>query len=307
MTNGSDIRFADFLSERQILCHTEWSARDDLLKTLVEQLHGVSDGFDEAAVFQAVLDREAVSPTVIAPGVALPHARVEGLAELHVAVATSANGIDFNDPDGPPVQLVILVLTPKTEPGAYLRLVAALTRELSAPNAVKRIALCTSAADVYDLFKQGTESLPDHLNAADVMLQNPVTLRESDTLADAIAAFSKLNLYDIPIVDEVGDIRGIVSVEDILRLSLPEHLLWMEDLSPILNFQPFAELLKKDHETKLADFMREDFISITPDTPAIQLAKMFLRHEVRQIQVVEGRHLAGVVNIQSFISQLFWA
>jgi len=58
---------------------------------------------------------------------------------------------------------------------------------------------------------------------------------------------------------------------------------------------------------KLADFMREEYVKVSPDVPAIQLAKMFLMEKTRQILVMEGRHLTGVVNLHSFISKLFWA
>jgi len=81
----------------------------------------------------------------------------------------------------------------------------------------------------------------------------------------------------------------------------------MDDLTPIIQFEPFADLLRKSRETKLADFMREAFVRVSPDVPAIQLAKTFLLDRTRQILVMEGRQLLGVVNLRGFISKLFWA
>jgi hypothetical protein len=37
------------------------------------------------------------------------------------------------------------------------------------------------------------------------------------------------------------------------------------------------------------------------------LAKTFLLDRTRQILVMEGRQLLGVVNLRGFISKLFWA
>jgi len=81
----------------------------------------------------------------------------------------------------------------------------------------------------------------------------------------------------------------------------------MDDLSPIQHFQPFAETLKNDTETKIADFMQEQFISVDKSVPAIQLAKIFLMNNIRQIIVTSEGKLAGVVNINGFITKLFWA
>jgi CBS domain-containing protein len=53
--------------------------------------------------------------------------------------------------------------------------------------------------------------------------------------------------------------------------------------------------------------MREDLVTVSAATPAVQLAKIFLRQGVRQIQVLDGRHLVGVVNLTGFSTKLFWA
>ena len=103
------------------------------------------------------------------------------------------------------------------------------------------------------------------------------------------------------------ELRGVIGPEDLLRFSLPEHLLWMNDLSPILNFQPFAELLRKDQETRVADFMREEPLVVSPETPAMELARLFITRGVPQILVAEGRKLLGIVNLKEFTSQIFWA
>ena len=135
----------------------------------------------------------------------------------------------------------------------------------------------------------------------------PVTLAESDTLNKVIETFAIKKVMDIPIIDEENDVRRIVSHEDILRLILPEHLLWLNDLSPILDLQPFTKTLRDDKETKVADFMREDFFSVEEEIPAIQLAKTFLTHSTRQIIVTKNEKFVGGVNINTFLSKLFWA
>ena len=149
--------------------------------------------------------------------------------------------------------------------------------------------------------------MPPFLKARNLMETRPVTLLESDDLKKTIDAFCSRHVLDIPVVDEEGDLRGILSLEDLLRLSLPEHLLWMHDLSPILHFEPFADLLRHDTERKVADFMREEYVSVIPDVPAIQLAKVFLTQQARQILVIQGRKLLGVVDLDAFVAKIFWA
>ena len=93
----------------------------------------------------------------------------------------------------------------------------------------------------------------------------------------------------------------------VLKYSLPEHLIWLQDLSPIYNLQPFSDMLKTADETKVADVMQEEFLKVDEDAPAVVLAKMFLVNQVNQLVIVnkEGK-LAGIVTLQNFSAKLFW-
>jgi nitrogen PTS system EIIA component len=307
MVADNEIRLADFLDESCILCNVAALNRDELLDQMVGALCRKVGGFDQRDVVQAVIEREMQAPTVLTSGLALPHARLAEIDRPHLAVAIIPKGIDFQAFGEDPVCVVVMILTPKSDPGSYLRLMASLSKLLNSKPVIKRLCVAASVREVYGIITEGAEYINVKLNAESVMDRNPIVLDEGHTLSDAIHAFCAQRVMDIPIVDGEGDLRGVISIEDLLRQSLPQHLLWMEDLSPIANFEPFAELLRKDQETKVADFMHDEFIGIHPETPAIQLAKMFLMNNVRQIQVVDGRKFLGVVNLHTFSAQVFWA
>ena len=302
-----ETRFTDFLSKEHVLADLKVADQAEAVSTLVELLHSHEGGFDRTAAVQAVLEREALAPTVIAPGLALPHARLEGLNHTRVALATLPGGLIFSEESEDPVHVLVLVLTPRSDPQAYLRVVSCISKTLGDSDLLKRLGEAKDPAKAFQLLAGGVCDLPTILTARDIMDPHPITLAEGDTLAHTIQTFCTNRISDLPVVDEEGDLRGMVHLEDLLRLSLPDHLLWMEDLSPIMNFQPFTELLRKDQETRVADFMRERYVSIHPDTPAIQLAKLFLMHEARQIVVLDNKTLLGTVNLSTFIAKLFWA
>ncbi|MBU0987124.1 MAG: CBS domain-containing protein [Proteobacteria bacterium] len=51
----------------------------------------------------------------------------------------------------------------------------------------------------------------------DIMTQNPVTISPSDTIQDALLLIQKLRVGALPVVDEQGRLKGILSVRDLLR------------------------------------------------------------------------------------------
>ncbi len=307
MNDKINPHFYNFLAEGNIICGLKGETGADAIEELVKRLAKNSAGIDPNDVINAVVEREKVVPTVVAPGLAVPHARIDGLPNMLIALGTSITGVDFNAPGMPEVNVIILILTPKDDPGLHLQVLAGLARDFKDTETIRRVAALETSSDVVNYFSDAQVKIVDYLRACDVMNSDPVTLLESDTLKTAIETFATTKVYDIPLLDDDGDLRGVVSLEDILKFSLPEHLLWMNDLTPIRRFQPFAEMLRDDQETKLADLMRDDFTTVEEDIPAIQLAKMFCMSGVRQIIVMHEGKPTGVVNLKSFITKLFWA
>lgn len=306
-TTTEALHFYHFLAEGNIISGLNADTHFDAIEELSKLLSKNTAGIEFKEVTEAVIAREKIVPTVVGPGLAVPHARMSTVKQLTIALGTSIKGIDFKAGKMPPVNVVILILTPKDDPGLHLQVLAALAKDFKDPETVRKLAAMETPSEILKFFQMTESELPGYLRAKDVMNDNPLTLQEGDTLNKAIETFALNKILDIPIVDPEGDLRGIVSIEDILKLSLPEHLLWLDDLSPILKFEPFADLLRNDDETKIADFMRENPVSVEEELPAIQLAKIFIMSNTRQILVTKGSKLVGAVNLNGFSTKLFWA
>lgn len=295
------------LSPDCISCHLHSSHRDDALNELISLLRRQRPELTPELVLQAVIDRETVFPTVIAPGLAVPHARLPELQKPLIAIGLAPAGIDFGGGGGEPVRVIIMILTPRDDPGMHLQLLAALGKIFCEPGAVEAFAALTTPEEVIAKLTGDDAKVPDYLRARDLMDTRVITLDEADTLLQAIHTFAVTGVSEIPVIDHEGDLRGLISTADLLRLSLPEHLLWLQDLSPIYRFQPFSEMLRTAGETKLTDVMREDFLKVSEEVPAVQLAKLFLMNKVEQIIVLDAAgRLAGVVHQHDFAAKLFW-
>ena len=57
------------------------------------------------------MERERVAPSGWQDGLAVPHARVEGLTHPVVVVARARGGVDFDARDGKVARLIVLILT----------------------------------------------------------------------------------------------------------------------------------------------------------------------------------------------------
>lgn len=293
---------AAVFTEDEVLCHTKIADGCKLYEALVGLLAAREPSFDAAAAVRAIREREAAEPTFPAPGIAMPHARLDDVDRTLVAVATSPEGIAFG-PDGEKARLVILVLTPATAPAAYLSVVASLSRLLCQPSFLEEAVAANTATGVAALFRGGHRdpNLPPYVCAADMMAPPRAVLRESDSVKDAIDLIVRTGFTDIPVVDKEGDLTGVASARAILRLCLPDYLLWMEDLARYSSFEPFEALLEKESSTWLADITDDAYASVAADRPAIAVAEAMARQKTNVCFVTKGAKLVGVVTLKRFL------
>lgn len=296
--------FSSLLSPKEILCRVDAADRDEVISRLLKTLayeRGIGN-VDDA--FRAVLDREASMCTVVGPGIAMPHARLESIDRLVVGVATSEAGIDFRHPDAGPVHLVILILAPKANPAMYLQVISSLAAVCADPATARKLAALGKPEEVWKFFERGGVILPDYVCAGDIMRRDFVAVKETDPLETAIDRFVTHALDVLPVVDRDGDFVGAVTATELMRVCLPDYLLWMDDLSPILNFEPFAQVVRNEGKTWLAEIMSYDYAVIPEDAPAIEVAKEITKQGQREAFVTRGKKLVGVINLHDFLNKV---
>ncbi len=91
--------------------------------------------------------REELQGTGTGNGVAIPHARLPDLTRPVLVFGRSIAGIDWDAPDGLPVHLVFLLLSPERESGLQLQILAALAHGLAEAPARERMIQATSDAE----------------------------------------------------------------------------------------------------------------------------------------------------------------
>lgn len=303
--NKEQRNFSSFLQANNIICGVNDSDGKVVLEKLIELLKRHFPDLDHESTRHEVMSREEIFPTMIAPGLAVPHARIAGLAEPLVAIACIPEGCDFGVEDK--AKVMILLLTPIDNPGVHMQILSALAVEFSSEEAISKVSKAASAGEVLKLFSAGNNVIPDYLKASDLMEKYTDLLQETDSILDAVKKFAVTRTSELPVIDNTGDLRGVLSLADLLKYSLPDHLLWLEDLSPIYQLQPFSDMLKTADETKVADVMREEFTWASIDDPAVKIAKMFLAEKLSQLIIVdhEGKP-AGRISLKNFAAKLFW-
>lgn len=158
-----NIQLSSLFRPCEVICQTEETDRDKILMEMLRLLAGERGIGNVEEAHKAVVDRERDLPTIVAPGMAMPHARLGAIHEIGVAVATSRRGIVY-DPRRPDdrVKLIVLTLAPKAAPGLYLRVIGCIATICRDPSTPETVASLSTADQVWSFFDNGGKVPPDH-------------------------------------------------------------------------------------------------------------------------------------------------
>ena len=303
--NTKELHLTTFFKVEDVLPHCGDMSRDEVVRTLITGIatRNKLSGCDGLA--DDVLAREKASSTVLMDGLAVPHARVEGLDRPYAAIATSERGIKWSEESPSKVHIVFLILTPREDPALYLKVLHVLGTTLSDREQFNLVAAMSNAGEIYRFFESGEAYLPRFLTAADIMKREYKSLRFDDTLKTCINALISEHTSELPVVDSTGCLKGVARADNLLRACMPEHFLWMDDISEILDFEPFVQVLDDESTTPLTTILDEKYPTVSPDSPAVQIACEMMRHKSSKCYVCEGDRLVGVVKLTEFLNKIF--
>ena len=103
----------------------------ELLAQMSKYLASLYDLKDQDLIARKILDREAEMSTGIGYGIAIPHARIEGIDRVYMIAGRNVKGIDFNAIDEQPVHLIFMMLSPANASSQYTQLLSSLSRIMS--------------------------------------------------------------------------------------------------------------------------------------------------------------------------------
>lgn len=99
----------------------------------------------------ALIEREKLGSTAIGYGVALPHARIEGLDKPLAALIHLAHPINFDSPDDEPVDLLFGLLIPIEHTEEHLKILSKLAELFSVKSFREQLRQAKTNDDLYHI------------------------------------------------------------------------------------------------------------------------------------------------------------
>lgn len=128
---------------------TKKGALSELCGVMAKHVPGVGKN----AILSAVLEREELLTTKIAPGIAIPHARIPGMEKTLIAVGKSAGGVTYDAKDDSKVRLIFMIIG---DDNTHLRALGEVAGLFQDPDFLERALKTNNKRDFFNLLTGAT-------------------------------------------------------------------------------------------------------------------------------------------------------
>ncbi|MCL5734613.1 MAG: CBS domain-containing protein, partial [Actinobacteria bacterium] len=118
----------------------------------------------------------------------------------------------------------------------------------------------------------------------DRMSRNPITTYPAASVPDALQVMRGSKVRQLPVLNDKGQLVGIVSLEDLLKVSpSPATSLSVYELNYLLD------------KLKVEEVMTRDVITVTEDMALEEAGRIMADNKISGVPVMRGDELVGII------------
>ncbi len=130
----------------------------------------------------------------------------------------------------------------------------------------------------------------------EIMTADVKSVKPDSLVRDVAMVMCLQKISGMPVVDEGGNLVGIISEKDILQHMFPDV-----DEAMTMDSKPdFEDMERRYTETlgmRVSELMTKNVATVSADMPCLKAASMMWLRKIRRIPVTEGTKLVGIVSI----------
>jgi len=138
------------------------------------------------------------------------------------------------------------------------------------------------------------------LKVKDIMTKDVVTVTKETTVMELAKIFAERHLSSLPVVDQNGELIGIVTETDLVEqdknLHIPTVISIFDWVIYLESDKKFEKELKKMTGRTVGDIYSNDAVTVSTDSTIADVADLLSSRKINALPVVEGNKLVGIVS-----------
>lgn len=144
------------LSPEATFCSLKLSSKKKIIEKISEVMAESID-CPVQDIYESLFAREKLGTTALGHGIAIPHGRVEACKEATAVLILLDEPVDYDAPDGQPVDIVFSILVPEQADSEQLRCLAEIAKVLSEPAIVSQIRHAHCGDALYEILNKAAQ------------------------------------------------------------------------------------------------------------------------------------------------------
>ena len=150
------MNISQILSPESTFCNIELSSKKKILEKVSQVMADLIDGSSQE-IFESLFARERLGTTALGNGIAIPHGRVETCKEATAVFILLDKPVDYDAPDGQPIDIVFAILVPEQANTEQLKYLAEIAKVLSEPSVVSQLRHAHCGDALYEIINKAAE------------------------------------------------------------------------------------------------------------------------------------------------------
>jgi CBS domain-containing protein len=143
------------------------------------------------------------------------------------------------------------------------------------------------------------------VTAKDIMTRSVVTVTPDTSIEELAALLVKYQISGVPVVDESGNLFGIVTENDLIsqnkRLHIPTVVSFLDAAIYLESSKKFEQEVKRLTASKTGDICNRKVVTIGEDASLIDIATIMTEKKVHLLPVVRNGRLTGIVGKRDLV------
>ncbi|NES25587.1 MAG: CBS domain-containing protein [Symploca sp. SIO3E6] len=126
---------------------------------------------------------------------------------------------------------------------------------------------------------------------AEVMTRSPIMVEPQTPIKEAIKLIAEHRISGLPVVDETGNLVGVISETDLLwqetGVEPPVYIMFLDSVIYLENPARYDKELHKALGQTVGEVMSDEPSTVKPDQPLRKAAKLMQEKSIRRLPVVD--------------------
>lgn len=144
------------------------------------------------------------------------------------------------------------------------------------------------------------------LKVKDIMVKKFISIPYESSLKEAAQILHEGGFAGAPVVDEGGNLKGVISEKDLFRALYPSYGEFYEqvEMIPTMDSDEMQNWLISASDKKIKDIIKEP-ITTTAETPLVQVGALMLAQGIHRLPVMDGGKMVGIITRRDIYSAIF--